>query len=154
MSGAVATATGAAVGRAVNNGLQVVINKATGAITQGWDQTEGQIRNVAGTWTGTGGYDPTKPLDNVVGGPVRNSAGSTVFTYKDGTVRTIDAEGNQTVTQGSNNSGISSFFNRPPPTIRRSGHCGGRKPQHQHLTTPHEPKSLEEQSITVCAIDR
>lgn len=114
VSGAVATAAGAAVGRAVNNGLQVVINKATGAITQGWDQTEGQIRNVAGTWTGTGGYDPTRPLDNIVGGPVRNSAGSTVWTYKDGTVRTIDAEGVQTVTQGSNNSGILSFFNRSP----------------------------------------
>jgi len=113
VSGAVATATGAAVGRAVNNGLQVVINKATGAITQGFDPASGQIRNVASTWTGSGGYNATKPLDNTVSKQIFDD-GSSLFVYKDGTVRAISSDGKETLTPGSNDSGLLSFFNKPP----------------------------------------
>jgi hypothetical protein len=107
---AASTATGAAVGRAINNGLQPIVNKATGEIVQGFDSVTGQIKNVVGSWTGSGGYTAAKPLDNIVSKTVDGN-GSNVYTYKDGTVRTIDAEGVQTVTPGSNNSGLLSWFN-------------------------------------------
>ena len=113
VSGAVATATGAAVGRAVNNGLQVIINKATGAVTQGFDSATGQIRNVASTWTGSGGYNESKPLDNVVSTTYDPSGGTTTV-YKNGDVLYEDVNGNRSLTPGSNDSGLLSFFNRAP----------------------------------------
>lgn len=113
VSGAVATATGAAVGRAVNNGLQVVINKATGAITQGFDSSSGQIRNVASTWTGTGGYDATKPLDNAVSTTYDPSGGTTTV-FKNGDVLYEDVNGNRSLTPGSNDTGLLRFFNKSP----------------------------------------
>lgn len=110
LSAAISTATGAAVGRAVNNGLQPIVNSVTGQITQAWDSASGQIKNVVGSWSGTGGYDPGKPLDNIVTKAV-DTNGSNVYTYKDGTVRTVDAEGVQTVSPGTNNAGTSGWFN-------------------------------------------
>ena len=110
LSAAVSTATGAAIGRAVNNGLQPVINSVTGQIAQGWDSFTGQIQNIVGSWTGSGGYDATKPLDNIVSKSI-DANGSNVYTYKDGTIRTVDAEGVQTVVPGTNNQGLYSWFN-------------------------------------------
>jgi hypothetical protein len=106
--------TGAAIGRAVNNGLQPIINKASGAIVQAWDNSADKIKNVVSTWTGTGGYDPSRPLDNIIGPPVSDGFGGFKYTYRDGTVRSIDAEGVQTVTPGSNNIGLLSFYDRAP----------------------------------------
>ena len=40
-----------------------------------------------------------------------DAQGTNIFTYKDGTVRTVDAEGVQVVTPGSNNSGLTNWFN-------------------------------------------
>lgn len=110
LSAAASTATGAAIGRAVNNGLQPIVNSVTGQISQGWDSFTGQIKNVVGSWTGSGGYNVSKPLDNIVAKTV-DVNGSNVYTYKDGTIRTVDAEGVQTVTPGSNNSGLFSWNN-------------------------------------------
>lgn len=108
------TVTGAAIGRAVNNGLQPIINKASGAIVQAWDDSADKIKNVVSSWTGTGGYDPSKPLDNIVGPPTSDGFGGFKYVYKDGTVRSVDAEGVQTVTPGSNDTGLLKFFNKAP----------------------------------------
>ncbi len=110
LAATISTTTGAAVGRAVNNGLQPIVNNVTGQIVQGWDSVSGQIKNVLSTWTGTGGYDVSDPLKNIVTKTV-DAQGTNIFTYKDGTVRTVDAEGVQVVTPGSDNSGITNWFN-------------------------------------------
>ena len=110
LSAAISTTTGAAIGRAVNNGLQPIVNNVTGQIVQGWDKVTGEIKNVLSTWTGSGGYDVSDPLKNIVT-KTTDAQGTNIFTYKDGTVRTVDAEGVQVVTPGSNNSGITSWFN-------------------------------------------
>jgi len=118
VSAAIATSTGAAVGRAVNNGLQPIINLASGAIVQGWDKITGEIKNVVGSWTGSGGYDPSSPTQNVVNvvdeyDPISGDFLQTRVTYKDGTIVTEDIDGNKLdVIKGTNNQGISSFFNK------------------------------------------
>jgi hypothetical protein len=120
VSAAIATSTGAAIGRAVNNGLQPIINTATGAIVQGWDKVSGEIKNVVGSWSGTGGYSASEPWKNVVSSidesdPITGEFLRTRVTYKDGTVVTEDIEGNTTdVIKGSNNSGFLNFFNKTP----------------------------------------
>jgi hypothetical protein len=119
VSAAVSTATGAAIGRAVNNGLQPIINTATGAIVQGWDKVAGEVKNVVGSWTGTGGYSASEPWKNVVGtiedtDPITGEVFA-VTTYKDGTQVTENANGEIVATvKGSNNSGFLNFFNKSP----------------------------------------
>ena len=119
VSAAIATSTGAAVGRAVNNGLQPIINSASGAIVQGWDKVSGEIKNVVGSWTGSGGYDASQPWKNVVNtiedvDPITGEV-LAVTTYKDGTQITENANG-EIIGQvkGSNNGGLFSFFNKTP----------------------------------------
>lgn len=118
VSAAIATTTGAAIGRAVNNGLQPIINSASGSIVQGWDKVSGEIKNVVGSWTGTGGYDPQQPWKNVVSSVEevdQEGFRSVKIVYKDGTQVTEDQEGNQLgVIKGSDNSGLLSFFNKTP----------------------------------------
>lgn len=118
VSAAIATSTGAAIGKAVNNGLQPIVNTASGAIVQGWDKVSGEIRNVVSSWTGTGGYDPQQPWKNVVSSVEEvDEEGfvSVKTTYKDGTQVFEDNEGNQLgVLKGSNNGGLLSFFNKTP----------------------------------------
>jgi len=118
VSAAIATSTGSAIGRAVNNGLQPIVNTASGAIVQGWDKVTGEIKNVVGSWTGTGGYDPQQPWKNVVSSVEEvDEEGfvSVKTTYKDGTQVFEDNEGNQLgVLNGSNNGGLLSFFNKTP----------------------------------------
>ena len=99
VSAGVSTAIGAQVGKIVNNGLQPVVNSLTGTISQGFDSVTGSIKNVVSSWTGTGGYNATKPLDNIVSKTV-DANGSNVYTYKDGTIRTVDAEGVQSIVPG------------------------------------------------------
>jgi len=89
VSGAVSGIAGAWVGREVNNFLQPIVNKATGEITQVWDDASKTIKNVVGSWTGTGGYDPQNPTKNFVSAiPVTNENGEieTVETYKNGEI--------------------------------------------------------------------
>jgi hypothetical protein len=105
------TVTGAAIGRAVNNGLQPIINKVSGGIVQAWDDSADKVKNVVSSWTGTGGYDPSKPLDNIIGPPVSDGFGGFKYTYKDGTVRSVDAEGVQVVAPGNNDTGLLKYFN-------------------------------------------
>jgi len=118
------TVTGAAIGRAVNNGLQPIINKASGAIVQAWDDSADKVKNVVSSWTGTGGYDPSKPLDNIVGPPISDGIGGVKYTYKDGTVRSVDAEGGQVVAPGNNDTGLLSFYNRAPGVNSDSAAAG------------------------------
>lgn len=113
LSAATSTAVGASLGRAVNNGLQPIVNSVTGRISQAFDTATGSIKNVVGSWTGSGGFDPSKPLDNIVTSQTFDD-GSKLFTYKDGTVRSIATDGTESVTQGSNNSGFLSWFNGAP----------------------------------------
>ena len=118
VSAAIATSTGAAIGKAVNNGLQPIINTASGAIVQGWDKVSGEIKNVVSSWTGTGGFDPQQPWKNVVSSVEEVDEEGFVSirtTYKDGTQVFEDNEGNQLgVLKGTNNSGLLSFFNKTP----------------------------------------
>lgn len=109
VSTGVSAAIGAGVGRAVNNGLQPIVNKATGYISQGFDSVTGEIKNVVGSWFGTGGYDAAKPTENIASKTVDDN-GSNVYTYRDGTVRVVDAEGVQTVTPGSSGWNFGGFF--------------------------------------------
>lgn len=109
ISAAIGTVTGATVGRAVNNGLQTILNPTTGAIAQGWDSISNEIKNVVGTWTGSGGYNPSRPNDNrIVATPGED--GSITSTYKDGTVVTT-RDGVDTVIPGTNSRGLQ----YPPP---------------------------------------
>ena len=108
---ATATATGAAVGRVVNNGLQPIVNKFIGDVSQGWDDSPGKIKNVVSGWTGTGGYEPSRPLDNVVSTTYSPAGGSTTV-YKNGDILYEDPNGAITYTPGTNDAGLLSFFNR------------------------------------------
>lgn len=113
VSGAISGSVGTAVGRAVNNGLQPIVNKVTGDIVQGFDSWTQNIKNVIGNWSGLGGFDPSKPLENIVTKQIFDD-GSQLFTYKDGTIRSIDDAGRENITPGSNNWGFKSFFNNAP----------------------------------------
>ena len=83
VNAAVSGVAGAVVGRAVNNVLQPVINNAVGGVTQTFDNVTGSIKNVVGSWTGTGGYDPNNPLNNSVS-RVFNGDGTETRVFKDG----------------------------------------------------------------------
>ncbi len=120
LNAAIATTTGAAVGQAVQKGVTPLINEATKNVTQFFDPVTKEIKNVVGGWFGGGGYDKSKPTENIVSQTI-NAAGSTVFTYKDGTVRTVDLEGNQTVVKGTNNKGLFDFSFGNDPDIGAVG---------------------------------
>jgi hypothetical protein len=107
------TVTGAAIGRAVNNGLQPIINKASGSIVQAWDDSANKVKNVVSSWTGTGGYDPSRPRDNQVSS-VPNPAGGSTTIYKNGDVLFEDPNGVVTLTPGNNDTGLLGFYNRAP----------------------------------------
>lgn len=83
VNAAVSGVAGAVVGRAVNNFLQPVVNGAVGGVTQAFDNVTGSIKNVVGSWTGTGGYDPNNPLNNSVS-RVFNGDGTETRLFKDG----------------------------------------------------------------------
>jgi hypothetical protein len=105
--------SGAAVGRAVNNGLQPIINKVSGGIVQAWDDSADKVKNVVSTWTGTGGYNPATPRDNQVSS-VPNPAGGSTTIYKNGDILFEDPNGVVTLTPGNNDTGLLSFYNRAP----------------------------------------
>lgn len=120
---AIATTAGNYVGKSVNGFVTGIANDATKNLSQLFDPVGSKIRNIVGSWTGSGGYDPSKPLDNVVGS-TSDGLGGTIWRYKDGTVRTVDAEGVQTVTKGTNTAGIDSYFRGTPDSSTDIGAVG------------------------------
>lgn len=118
VAAATSTVVGAQIGIWTNNGAQLILNKASGYATQAFDSASGAIKDVVGNWFGSGGYNANKPQDNVVAATV-DSNGSNVYTYKDGTTRTVDAEGVQTITKPESSASawnISSWGFGPPGT--------------------------------------
>ena len=102
---AVSGAAGVVVGRAINNGLQPIVNGLSGKISQGFDSVTGSIKNVVGTWTGTGAFNPSNPTQNIVS-KVPDGEGGYIITDKTGSVTYTDGSGNIT---GSNSSGNNMF---------------------------------------------
>ena len=104
--------TGASRGGAVNNGFTPVVDRASGRVVQ--SLYNDQINLVLTKWSGTGGYDPGSPLDNLITPPNKQSDGSTVYVYKDGSIRTVLADGSETVQKGTNNQGLTEFTSKVP----------------------------------------
>jgi hypothetical protein len=105
---------GTQVGIAVNNGLQPIVNKLTGDVVQGWDSLEGKVKNVVGSWSGSGGYNPGSPTTNIVTSNV-DEFGITTNIYKNGDTVSIDTAGKATVvSQGSLSNSFTNFFNGTP----------------------------------------
>lgn len=113
VSGAISSYVGLEVGRVINNGLQPIVNNITGSISQGWDSVTGSIKNVVGSWTGTGRYDPASPTSNIVN-KVSDGEGGFIITDKTGSVTYTDSAGAitgygpQTQISGSNWFGLGS----------------------------------------------
>lgn len=111
VSATISGAVGLEVGRVINNGLQPIVNKITGSISQGWDTAAGSIKNVTGSWTGTGRYDPGNPTSNIVS-RVTDGEGGFIITDKTGSVTftnsvgTVTGYGPQTSISGGNWFGI------------------------------------------------
>lgn len=113
ISAGISGAIGIEAGRVINNGLQPIVNKITGSISQGWDSLTGSIRNVTGSWTGSGRYDPATPNNNIVN-RISDGEGGFIVTDKTGSVTYTDASGAitgygpQTQISGSNWFGLGS----------------------------------------------
>ena len=105
------------IGLAVNNGLQPIVNKVTGEISQGFDSLTGKIKNVVGSWTGSGGYNPSRPNDNVAS-VITDDYGNKTTTYKNGTVVNTATDGTTSVytPPDANQNSFSNFFNKSPGT--------------------------------------
>lgn len=92
ISAGISGAIGLEAGRVINNGLQPIVNKITGSISQGWDALTGSIRNVTGSWTGSGRYDPVTPNNNIVN-RISDGEGGFIITDKTGSVTYTDSSG-------------------------------------------------------------
>lgn len=92
ISAGVSTAAGAYVARAVNNGLQPIINGLSKSVSQGFDSVTGSIKNVVGSWSGDGKFDPKNPTQNIVS-KVPDGEGGYIITDKTGQVTYTDASG-------------------------------------------------------------
>lgn len=107
VSATISGAIGLETGRVINNGLQPILNGITGSISQGWDSVAGSIKNVTGSWFGSGNYNSASPTSNILsrvsdgqgGFIITDRTGSTVFTDGAGA---ITGYGPQTTTSGSN----------------------------------------------------
>jgi hypothetical protein len=112
VSAGISTYAGKVIGTAVNNGLQPIVNSVTGSISQGFDSLTGKIKNVVSSWTGTGGYNPSKPTENVAS-VITDDYGTKTTTYKDGTVVNTSPDGTTSVytPPGANQNSFSNFFN-------------------------------------------
>ena len=113
MSAGVSTAVALETSRAINNGLQPILNGITKSVSQGWDSVSGSIKNVTGSWSGSGKYDPGRPTDNIVI-KVSDGEGGYIITDKTGSVTftdgagTITGRGPQTAASGINWLGLGS----------------------------------------------
>ena len=107
MSATISGAIGLETGRIINNGLQPILNGITGSISQGWDSVAGSIKNVTGSWFGSGKYNPASPTDNIVS-RVYDGEGGYIITDRTGSVTftdgagTITGRGPQTAVSGFN----------------------------------------------------
>ena len=110
VNAAVSGVAGAVVGRAVNNFLQPVVNNAVGGVTQVFDNVTGSIKNVVGSWTGTGGFDAGNVNNNVVTSIYQPSTGGFINTYKDGSVVELNSSNGVVSQTGPSSSGIFSNF--------------------------------------------
>jgi hypothetical protein len=109
VAGGISAGATAGIYRATNNLLQPIVNTGVGAIGQVFDSATRSIRNLTSTWSGTGGYDPKNPTVNLTS-KVENPDGSISYNYVDGTQRTLDLDGVQTVTKSGNNAGPGGFW--------------------------------------------
>lgn len=100
---------GAVVGRSVNNFLQPMVNAASGSVTQVFDNVTGSIKNVVGSWTGSGGYQWTDPTKNVVS-QVLQDDGNLFNTFKDGSTAIFDTTGKIISSTASTGGGLFSGF--------------------------------------------
>lgn len=111
VSATVSGVAGAVIGRAVNNGLQPLINAVTGTVTQGWDSVTGSIQNVVGSWSGSGGINLNNPNQNIVTSVFDPTANQYINTYKDGSTAIINAQTQSIISStGPSASGIASNF--------------------------------------------
>ena len=82
--------SGAVVGKATNL-LQPIRNPIVGGVSQVVDNVNASIRNVVGSWTGTGGYNPNTPSNNIVSKTI-NGDGTYTVTFKDGSTGKFNEE--------------------------------------------------------------
>ena len=107
VAAAASGALGLYVSREFSNGLQPILNGITKSVSQGWDSVAGSIKNVTGSWSGSGNYDPASPTNNILnkisdgegGFIITDRTGSTVFTDGSGA---ITGYGPQTAVSGLN----------------------------------------------------
>ena len=114
VSGVVSGVAGMYTARAINNGLQPILNNFTNTISQGWDSATGSIKNVFTSWTNGGKWDPANPKDNIVS-QLPDGEGGFIITDKTGGVSFTD--GNLKVMSsipGSNANFFSNWFNGSP----------------------------------------
>lgn len=110
VNAAVSGIAGAVAGKVVNNFLQPVVNDIVGGVTQVFDNVTGSIKNVVGSWTGTGGFDPSNSGVNVVSSVFQPETGGFINTYKDGSVVELDAFNDVVSTTGPSAGGFFSNF--------------------------------------------
>ena len=82
---------GAVAGRSTKNPLYPVVNDIVGGVSQVVDSVTGSIRNVVGNWSGTGGFNPNTPADNIVS-KAFNGDGTFTVTFKDGSTGQFNEE--------------------------------------------------------------
>jgi hypothetical protein len=113
VSATISGAIGLETGRIINNGLQPILNGITGSISQGWDSVAGSIKNVTGSWFGSGNYNPASPTSNILS-RVYDGEGGYILTDRTGSVTFTDGSGAitgygpQTAVSGSNWFGLGS----------------------------------------------
>lgn len=114
VSGVVSGVAGMYTARAINNGLQPILNNLTGTIAQGWDAATGSIKNVFTSWTNGGKWDPANPKDNIVSQTELETGGYAIIdktggiTYTDGNLKVVSS------IPGANSNFFSNWFNGSP----------------------------------------
>ena len=125
VSATISGAIGLETGRVINNGLQPILNGITGSISQGWDSVAGSIKNVTGSWFGSGKYNPASPTDNIVS-RVYDGEGGYIITDKAGSVTFTDGAG--TITGRGPQTAVSGFnwpsFGSRAPGVNTDGQAG------------------------------
>ena len=105
VSAAVSGVAGAAVGQVVNNIVQPISNALVGSVSQAWDSVTGSIKNVMGSFSGTGGYLASDPSKNIVSTVL--SGNTQTNTLANGDLVTIDlTTGAQSITAGASAGGL------------------------------------------------